>query len=539
MLNQNYTVGPGRTLIQQHPLSHFSHCGKCRRGNSLEARYCDWCGGSLVDISEPLACTACLFHNPPLALFCGNCGLSLLPKVAPAGGRKVCWSDEMPRDITMTSSRDTVTSRDPVPITIPTPAPLLISTDTQTDGIFFKSARRLQEEENKVTENMRQVYKSRGLSITKFSPGNGNWRQNVEHIANHIKVYSQLSSEYQDMIGKHQLGKVSMATLYKDLDEINLTFVFTTKKLLSMKPPNRNSPSPAAAHRLRSKSASLSSINSGTGGGGSGMKAKRSSVASTASDLSELLKDELKYRMAAGEEGWIERTKAVLQEGGDEVTPTSDVIGDMGDVLSPALSEQGDTKGDNKGDTKGDVKKSEEASPINKTSSLRKEESLFGPSFTSRTNYFQSIKKKVPLNMHELRIGKLNTQILSEIMREGDESRTARLIGQGADPNTKNSGGVPLVCLAAKNRHFGAFKALVEGGADITAQVPSTKDTSLHVAVQQGSQDIVKYLISKGADFSIPNVAGKTALDVARERHNQRAVQLFTTSLGSSLLNLK
>ena len=35
---------------------------------------------------------------------------------------------------------------------------------------------------------MRQVYKSRGLSVTKFSPGAGNWRQNVEHIASHIKV---------------------------------------------------------------------------------------------------------------------------------------------------------------------------------------------------------------------------------------------------------------------------------------------------------------------------------------------------------------
>ena len=51
--------------------------------------------------------------------------------------------------------------------------------------------------------------------------------------------------------------------------------------------------------------------------------------------------------------------------------------------------------------------------------------------------------------------------------------------GQGADPNTKNSGGVPLVCLAAKNRHFGAFKALVEGGADITAQVLLTSILAL------------------------------------------------------------
>ena len=44
------------------------------------------------------------------------------------------------------------------------------------------------QEENKVSENMRQVYRSRGLSITKYSPGAGNWRQNIEHISNHIKV---------------------------------------------------------------------------------------------------------------------------------------------------------------------------------------------------------------------------------------------------------------------------------------------------------------------------------------------------------------
>ena len=69
--------------------------------------------------------------------------------------------------------------------------------------------------------------------------------------------------------------------------------------------------------------------------------------------------------MAAGEEGWIERTKAVLHEGGDEgdegvngVTPSPDVIGD---VVSPAVSEQGD------------LKKSDEPSPtLNKTSTLRK-----------------------------------------------------------------------------------------------------------------------------------------------------------------------
>lgn len=100
---------------------------------------------------------------------------------------------------------------------------------------------------------MKQVYRSRGLSVTKFSPGGGNWRQNIDHITNHIKVglpgshpashvtnmflqvYSQLNSEYQEIIGKHQFGKVAMATLYKDMDELHVSYVFTSKKKASSK----------------------------------------------------------------------------------------------------------------------------------------------------------------------------------------------------------------------------------------------------------------------------------------------------------------
>ena len=32
--------------------------------------------------------------------------------------------------------------------------------------------------------------------------------------------------------------------------------------------------------------------------------------------------------------------------------------------------------------------------------------------------------------MHELRIGKLNSQLLQEIMKEGDEQRVARILGK-------------------------------------------------------------------------------------------------------------
>ena len=43
----------------------------------------------------------------------------------------------------------------------------------------------------------------------------------------------------------------------------------------------------------------------------------------------------------------------------------------------------------------------------------------------------QSLKKKVPpKDMHELRIGKLNSTLLSEIIKDGDEQRVNRLLGK-------------------------------------------------------------------------------------------------------------
>ena len=44
--------------------------------------------------------------------------------------------------------------------------------------------------------------------------------------------------------------------------------------------------------------------------------------------------------------------------------------------------------------------------------------------------YHQSVKKRVPKDMHELRVGKLNTQLLQEVAGEGDETRVRRVLGK-------------------------------------------------------------------------------------------------------------
>ena len=40
------------------------------------------------------------------------------------------------------------------------------------------------------------------------------------------------------------------------------------------------------------------------------------------------------------------------------------------------------------------------------------------------------MKKRVPKDMHELRVGKLNTQLLQEVAGEGDETRVRRVLGK-------------------------------------------------------------------------------------------------------------
>ena len=46
--------------------------------------------------------------------------------------------------------------------------------------------------------------------------------------------------------------------------------------------------------------------------------------------------------------------------------------------------------------------------------------------------------------------------------------------GQGAKASITNSSGTSALCLAVKNKHLGAVKALVEGGADLSYQVTVT-----------------------------------------------------------------
>ncbi len=114
------------------------------------------------------------------------------------------------------------------------------------------------------------------------------------------------------------------------------------------------------------------------------------------------------------------------------------------------------------------------------------------------------------------------------------------LIESGADVNAtlKSNGYTPLWKAIGKiKKNKGAaieiIKSLLSKGADVSAPYIS-KDprysggTPLMSAAKKGSADVVKLLLSHGADANKRDKAGKTALDYARAKGHQEVVGLLT-----------
>ncbi|ORX42663.1 ankyrin [Piromyces finnis] len=97
---------------------------------------------------------------------------------------------------------------------------------------------------------------------------------------------------------------------------------------------------------------------------------------------------------------------------------------------------------------------------------------------------------------------------------KGNENIVKYLIKNGVDPRIKNDYGrmsLHFVC-GAEKENINLVKYLIEDiGLDINIQ---NKDgcTPLHYACEQGNENIVKYLIEKGADTSIKNNNGRISL---------------------------
>ncbi len=98
------------------------------------------------------------------------------------------------------------------------------------------------------------------------------------------------------------------------------------------------------------------------------------------------------------------------------------------------------------------------------------------------------------------------------------------LLNQGANINAQTRDGDTAVILAGWiSGNLDLVTLLVERGADVN--IPNNNgDTPLIDAAYKGRNEILEYLLENGADASIKNYAGRSALDMARHNKNQYAV---------------
>ena len=108
----------------------------------------------------------------------------------------------------------------------------------------------------------------------------------------------------------------------------------------------------------------------------------------------------------------------------------------------------------------------------------------------------------------------------------GREDTVRALLDGGADPNqAERDGFVPLEW-AVRGMHYGAAFALLEAGAD-----PNHPCAPLVIAADRGSIGFVRVLLAHGADPSLPDAGGRTALAAAEARAGMDIERVLTEEL--------
>ena len=146
-----------------------------------------------------------------------------------------------------------------------------------------------------------------------------------------------------------------------------------------------------------------------------------------------------------------------------------------------------------------------------------------------------------------------------QAVRDDDTATVRDLLAKGADPNTKDKEGVPLLLMAIDKPTPDIARALLEKGAKMDIQdsegetllihavdnsnLPiatllldnhadpnqpdNAGDLPLNMAVTQGDLPLAKLLLERGADPNKPNKAGDSALKIATREKDTEFITLF------------
>lgn len=108
------------------------------------------------------------------------------------------------------------------------------------------------------------------------------------------------------------------------------------------------------------------------------------------------------------------------------------------------------------------------------------------------------------------------------------------LLKHGADVNARRAGNgrTPLHIVMERGLDLDILDQLLRHGACVNAS-DSYGHTPLYVAVRKGRHEHVERLLQAGADASIVDVNGRTAVDLAKDKGNAKILSLLSDNAGS------
>ncbi len=106
------------------------------------------------------------------------------------------------------------------------------------------------------------------------------------------------------------------------------------------------------------------------------------------------------------------------------------------------------------------------------------------------------------------------------------------LLSLGANMESRDVVGATPLHTAAESGSVDVAFLLFKSGANINSQTTAFKLTPLHCAILHGRRDMVKFLLSIGADTSLKDKGGNTALSLAEEYGNQELITMIQKAGG-------
>jgi len=101
------------------------------------------------------------------------------------------------------------------------------------------------------------------------------------------------------------------------------------------------------------------------------------------------------------------------------------------------------------------------------------------------------------------------------------------LLRRGVAVDTPDSSGNTALGGACVAGNLAMVKFLVQQGATVNRRLGFLERTSLMNAVEMGHPNVVEYLLTAGADVSLTDKDGKTALAIAREKGDTKTISLL------------